>query len=107
MLGDEGSRVLIVDDEREITEILSDLFSDRHKCTKAGSAEEALERLRESEFELVISDITMPGMSGLEMLPQVKSLSPYTVAGVPGGVRMGKGAIEPLGLAPSTIWMSP
>ena len=58
-------RILIVDDEVEITEILADLLSDHYECLKAGSAEEALSRLRESEFHLVISDITMPGMSGL------------------------------------------
>src|SRR5438128_5019871 len=107
MLGDEGSRVLIVDDEREITEILSDLFSDRHKCTTAGSAEEALERLRESEFELVISDITMPGMSGLEMLPQVKSLSPYTVVVMISGMQTVESAIEALRLGAFDYLMKP
>src|SRR5437667_7626627 len=107
MPGDESSRVLIVDDEREITEILSDLFSDRHKCTKAGSAEEALERLRESEFELVISDITMPGMSGLEMLPQVKSLSPYTVVVMISGMQTVESAIEALRLGAFDYLMKP
>ena len=58
-------RILIVDDEREITEILADLLSTDFECTVAGSAEEALTRLRDNSFELVISDITMPGMSGL------------------------------------------
>ena len=58
-------RILIVDDEREITEILADLLSCDFHCTVAGSAEEALTRLRDNPFELVISDITMPGMSGL------------------------------------------
>ncbi|HET9788951.1 MAG TPA: response regulator, partial [Pyrinomonadaceae bacterium] len=60
-------RILIVDDEAEITEILADLLSADYDCSRAGSAEEALTRLREDEFHLVISDITMPGMSGLEM----------------------------------------
>src|SRR2546428_12901639 len=45
---DEGIRscILIVDDEREITEILSDLLCAEHDCQTAGSAEEALVRLR-------------------------------------------------------------
>ena len=54
------SRILIVDDEQEITAILSDLFAGEHYCMTAGSAEEALERLLASDYELVISDITMP-----------------------------------------------
>ena len=72
-------RILIVDDEVEITEILADLLSEEYECLKAGSAEDALARLGEGEFQLVISDITMPGMSGLEMIPHVKQLSPQTV----------------------------
>ena len=55
-------RILIVDDEVEITEILADLLSEDYECLRAASAEEALTRLTESEFQLVISDITMPGM---------------------------------------------
>jgi len=107
MPGDERSRVLIVDDEREITEILSDLFSDRHECRMAGSAEEALERLRESEFELVVSDITMPGMSGLEMLPQVKSLSPQTVVVMISGMQTVESAIDALRLGAFDYLMKP
>jgi DNA-binding NtrC family response regulator len=48
-------------------------------CVTAGSAEEALDRLKEGHFELVISDISMPGMSGLEMIPLVKKISANTV----------------------------
>src|ERR1051326_2020508 len=49
-------RILIVDDEVEITEILADLLSEDYDCLRAASAEEALARLTESEFQLVISD---------------------------------------------------
>ena len=51
MTGDARSRVLIVDDEPEITEILSDLLSDDHDCSTANSAEAALMRLTEDEFQ--------------------------------------------------------
>ena len=79
MSGDARSRILIVDDEPDITEILSDLLGDEHDCTTANSAEEALALLADNEFHLVVSDITMPGMTGLEMLPRAKSISPNTV----------------------------
>src|SRR6185503_12086738 len=82
-------RILIVDDEVEITEILADLLSEEYQCLKAGSAEDALARLREGDFQLVISDITMPGMSGLEMIPHVKDLSPQTVESAIGALRLG------------------
>ncbi len=47
-----ASRILIVDDEREITEILSDLLSVNLECETAGSAEEALALVRQGEFRL-------------------------------------------------------
>src|ERR1044071_147413 len=72
-------RILIVDDEVEITEILADLLSEEYECLRAASAEEALAHLHGSQFQLVISDITLPGMRGLDMIPRVKALSPDTV----------------------------
>lgn len=100
-------RILIVDDEIEITEILADLLSDEYQCLKAGSAEEALARLRESEFQLVISDITMPGMSGLEMIPHVKELSPDTVVVMISGMQTVESAIGALRLGAFDYLMKP
>ena len=65
------------------------------------------ERLRESEFELVISDITMPGMSGLEMLPQVKTLSPHTVVVMISGMQTVESAIDALRLGAFDYLMKP
>ena len=100
-------RILIVDDEVEITEILADLLSEEYDCTRAGSAEEALARLRESEFQLVISDITMPGMSGLDMIPHVKALSPETVVVMISGMQTVESAIGALRLGAFDYLMKP
>ena len=99
--------ILIVDDEVEITEILADLLSEDYDCLRAGSAEEALERLREDEFQLVISDITMPGMSGLEMIPHVKELSPETVVVMISGMQTVESAIGALRLGAFDYLMKP
>src|SRR6185436_20054114 len=98
MVTSPRSRMLIVDDEPEITSILSDLFSDQHDCTTAGSAEEALEKFRGRDFELVVSDITMPGMSGLDMIPHVKSMRPNTVVVMISGMQTVESAIGALRL---------
>src|SRR5205085_12111421 len=90
--------ILIVDDEVEITEILADLLSDEYECLKAASAEQAIARLQERQFHLVISDITMPGMSGLEMIPHVKELSPQTVVVMISGMQTVESAIGALRL---------
>jgi putative nucleotidyltransferase with HDIG domain len=100
-------RILIVDDEIEITEILADLLSEDYDCLKAGSAEDALARLREGEFQLVISDITMPGMSGLEMIPHVKELSPDTVVVMISGMQTVESAIGALRLGAFDYLMKP
>ena len=100
-------RILIVDDEVEITEILADLLSQDYECTRAGSAEEALSRLQESVFQLVISDITMPGMSGLDMIPHVKELSPDTVVVMISGMQTVESAIGALRVGAFDYLMKP
>jgi putative nucleotidyltransferase with HDIG domain len=100
-------RILIVDDEAEITEILADLLSEDYECLRAGSAEQALAHLRDSHFQLVISDITMPGMSGLEMIPHVKNLSPDTVVVMISGMQTVESAIGALRLGAFDYLMKP
>jgi putative nucleotidyltransferase with HDIG domain len=100
-------RILIVDDEREITEILADLLSEDYECLKAGSAEQALDCLSAGEFHLVISDITMPGMSGLEMIPHVKQLSADTVVVMISGMQTVESAIGALRLGAFDYLMKP
>src|SRR5919106_78321 len=71
--------ILIIDDEEQIRSLLIDLLGDTYHCSDAGSAEEALAALSRDTFDLVISDIDMGGMSGLELVPRVHSLSADTV----------------------------
>src|SRR5437588_4498055 len=71
-------QLLIVDDEAEVRGVLRDLLGDTYDCGEATSAEEALTQLRARDYQLVISDITMSGMSGLEMIPCVNVRPPGT-----------------------------
>ncbi len=76
--------ILVVDDERDVEALFRqqfrrDLRSGRFQMEFALSAVEALERaahVREPSLILILSDINMPGMSGLEMLPQVRMSRP-------------------------------
>ncbi len=101
------ARVLIVDDEPEIREILCDLLNFDYSCAAVSSAEEALELLSTDNFDLVISDITMSGMSGLEMIPHVVSLSPETVVLMISGMQTIESAIEALRLGAFDYIMKP
>jgi len=72
-------KLLIIDDEEQIRHLLMDLLGSLYDCCTASSAEEALAALSEQTFDLVISDIDMGRISGLELVPRVHSLSPDTV----------------------------
>src|SRR6266478_2137479 len=107
MAGDVRSRILIVDDEPEITEILADLLCTSYECLTCASAEEALAFLRVRHFSLVISDITMPGMSGLDMIPHAKELAPETVVVMISGMQTVESAIGALRLGAFDYLMKP
>jgi len=100
-------RLLIVDDETEVRSVLRDLLCGAYQCAEAASAEEAVACLREDVFELVISDITMSGMSGLEMIPHVKAISPDTVIVMISGMQTIESAINALRLGAFDYLMKP
>ena len=71
------SRILVVDDDASIREtFLGHLEDLGHAPEAAASAEEALNRLRAFDPALVITDVRMPGMSGIELLARIKEASP-------------------------------
>src|SRR2546423_1048634 len=86
--------ILIVDDEPEIRNLLCELLREEYDCATACSAEEALSRLADAEFDLVLSDIQMGGMSGLEMIPHALGRSPETVVVMVSGVQTIESAVE-------------
>ncbi len=75
----QKASVLIIDDDEQIRNLLVAVLGGIYKCRTASSAEEALSALAGATFDLVISDIDMGGMTGLELVPRVHSMSPDTV----------------------------
>lgn len=73
------ARILIVDDELHIRTLLRRLLArEGHTCDSAGTAEEAWSKLQTSEYELVLSDVNMPGTSGLDLAPSIEADFPDT-----------------------------
>jgi putative two-component system response regulator len=73
----EKAKILIVDDEPAICAILARwLSADGYVCESVHSGEAALDALEQDDFHLVISDILMPGMSGIDLLSIVRSRFP-------------------------------
>lgn len=70
--------ILIVDDDDAVRDTLYDLFSDDHLCHAASSAEQALSFVREQPYDVVLTDISMPGLSGVELLGILRQTQPDT-----------------------------
>ena len=71
--------VLIVDDDASILGIVSEVLGDDgYTVSTASSGEEAVDILRDNQFSLVMSDIRLPGINGVEVLEHIKRVSPRT-----------------------------
>jgi DNA-binding response OmpR family regulator len=67
-------QILIVDDEQAVCDLLSEELTDRgYQCSTALDAVEALKKMQKQDFDIVLLDIKMPGMSGLELLKRIRA----------------------------------
>jgi two-component system, NtrC family, response regulator PilR len=71
-------RILVVDDDETIRDTLYDLLSEEHDCQTAQTVEQAQARLEVDDYDVVLTDISMPGLSGLELLGHVRQKYPDT-----------------------------
>jgi DNA-binding NtrC family response regulator len=76
---DRETSILIVDDESSISALLVMLLGDQFHCQAADSAAAAMRLLDSQFFHLVLADIGLPGISGLELCRRVAALSPRSV----------------------------
>ena len=73
-------KILVVDDEQSLREVLGIMLKRAgYAVTSAADGEEAIEHLNKEIFDLVITDLRMPKVDGMEVLKAVKSASPETV----------------------------
>lgn len=73
---EEKIKILVADDEESILGILSEILTDDgYDVTTATSGEEALDLFRNDHFQLVFTDIRMPGMNGIELLRQIRNIN--------------------------------
>jgi putative two-component system response regulator len=71
------SRVLVIDDEQIIRDLMLEILEEAgYDAVGAPTAEQALELLADPNFQLVVSDVIMPGLSGLELLEEVRARRP-------------------------------
>lgn len=72
-LQDEGFCLLLVDDNHDFLDFLADSLSKEYRVVKAQNGKQALTRLEQEDVDLVVSDVMMPEMDGLELCRRIKS----------------------------------
>ncbi|RLD09907.1 MAG: hypothetical protein DRI56_03515 [Chloroflexota bacterium] len=74
-----SAKILIIDDEKAVRESLKDILElENYTVTVAERGEKALEMLNEEEFDLILLDLKMPGINGVEVMHQANQLYPAT-----------------------------
>jgi len=72
------ARVLVVDDEFSIRSTLEEFLStDGHDVDIAGDADEALKSLEANEYDVVVSDVVLPGINGVDLLKKIRALASH------------------------------
>src|SRR5256885_513750 len=82
----EETRILIVDDDEAVRGLFYNYLSERYACATAASFDEAVALLQAQEFTLVLSDMIMPGRSGIELLREVNTRFPETAVIIISGI---------------------
>ena len=66
-------KILVVDDEQVLRDLANEVLSEEgYSVSLASSGQEALEQMKHKSFDLVIADLKMPGMDGMELLKRIK-----------------------------------
>ncbi|OEU47435.1 MAG: histidine kinase [Desulfobacterales bacterium C00003060] len=73
-----AEKILVVDDELDMLMLLRMIIEDNtdHEVETTNNPSEALKMVRENDFDLVISDLKMPGMNGMELYDEIKEINP-------------------------------
>jgi len=75
--GTGKKRILITEDDEEMRSLLKDFFEEEgFETDLVSNGVDALQKLAKEDFDLIITDIRMPGLTGLDILPGIKRLHP-------------------------------
>lgn len=76
-------RILVIDDDIAVRDVLADILrTGEHQVVAAATGQEGIELFKGSTFDIVFTDLGMPGMDGWEVAHGIKSISPHTPVGL-------------------------
>jgi len=76
-MGNDKKRILVIEDDQEMRSLLKDFFEEEgFEIHSVSNGSEAFRILVRELFDLVITDIRMPGLTGLDIIPGIKKLQP-------------------------------
>ncbi len=93
---EQDRRILIVDDEEILRSLLSAQLSERYLCDTAANYNEAVSLLGRQAYSLVITDLIMPGLGGIELLREVVARFPDTAVIIVSGVDRSQRVLDAL-----------
>ena len=103
----EDRRILVVDDEAPVRNLFAASLGERYTCETAADAHEALSRLAAEPFALVISDVNMPGLNGVELLRKIKEHFPDTAVIIASGMDRTQRVLDAVRLGASDYLLKP
>src|SRR5262249_20078894 len=77
--------ILLIDDDSAVREVLENVFSLHHECHAADRSEHAIEVLESRHYDVVITDISMPGLGGLEAVRRIRQRHAIPIIVLSGG----------------------
>ena len=74
-----SARILVVDDELDMLALLAMIISEKteHKVTTTNNPLEVVQFVKKREYDLIISDLKMPGMDGIELIAEIRKIDQY------------------------------
>lgn len=98
-MSEDGLNILVVDDEQIIREGCTEIFkSEGHQVVTAANGLQALDRIEQQKFDLILTDLKMPGMEGMELLAELKKVLPQADIIVMTGYATIESAVEAMRL---------
>jgi PAS domain S-box-containing protein len=98
-MDEDRGNILVVDDEESIRRVIAQkLQKEGYNCVLAANGSEALQKASEQDFDLVLMDIKMPGMSGVEVLPHLTFENPDVCVVMSTGVNDTQTTVEAMNL---------